>query len=505
VTFAKESASGWQTAFFAHPVRISKDTTYVASYTAPAGMYSATNRGFSEPYRRGDLTVPSGGGVYTYGGGFPTSRYLDSNYYVDIVFQPGPAEPLPQASTPSGAPRPPELSPGPGNALSLPLVPWEGGSAYWKNFPKAERAGWGSPAFFPVAVWFNGVSSDEEVKYDKKLGINTYIGMWEGTPYRLFADNGVFWVGGKLNDSFTSASRNWVGDFLDDEVDGRFTPEEGRRHLQALLDPLRNDGRFKYANFTQQVMSTVMQATDAEKYVNDFTDAVSVDMYWYTIPYCSLRPYRDTYLEPVTQANCRTASSYGKTMRSLRQRDSRDGHLQALWQFVENLNGGPGSGPFVNNVGVGQLKGAVMSSLINGARGIVYFNQSLSGPCMGSTVFRQAQTTKNFCGAPQVAAAGVVNRQIKRLAPILNSQSYQYSFGPGLDTMLKADARSIYVFAMVDGSSRPGLRSFTLPPGVRGSSIEVMFENRRLKADPSGRFTDRFAAEYSYHVYKVSR
>jgi hypothetical protein len=510
-TFSNETATGWQTAKLPTPVPITAGSTYVASYFAPLGRYSTDIHGFDTRVTRGQITVPAGAGVYSYGGGFPEHNYLNSNYYVDVLFTAGATPTTTPTTPPVETPVPPTTDPGvpstPSNdqPLPLPRIPWEGGSDYWKQFPKADAAGWDDPNFFPILAWFNGVSNDEEVQYDKSLGINTYSGMWEGTPYSLFEDNDVFWVGQRLNDTFTAASANWVGNFLDDEVDGRFTPAQGRAHLQRLVDSHAGDGRFNYANYTQMVMGKDLPARDAEAYVNDFTDVVSIDMYWYTIPYCDLRPYRDVYLTPVNQANCRTASSYGKTINSLRIRDAADGELQPLWQWIENLNGGPGEGPFVANITPGQLKGAVMNSLINEARGIAYFNQSHTGPCQGGSIFRQSQGSQNFCGAAQVEAAKTVNGQIAELAPVLNSQSYEYSFGSGLDTMLKSYSGDAYVFAMVDGESQPGSRTFTLPAGVAGTSVEVLFENRSIAVDGARQFTDTFGSEYSYHIYRIAQ
>ena len=144
-----------------------------------------------------------------------------------------------------------------------------------------------------------------------------------------------------------------------------------------------------------------------------------------------------------------------------------------------------------------------MSSIINEARGLVYFNQSLSGPCQGGSVLRQSQVTANFCGEPQVDAASKVNSQVHKLAPVLNTQSYQYSFGAGLDTMLKTYNGSAYVFAMVDGSSKPGNRVFQLPNGIKATSVQVVDENRTIAVGADGKFTDNFANEYSYHIYKI--
>jgi hypothetical protein len=411
--------------------------------------------------------------------------------------------PSTQAASPAPTPMTAAAPDNGTSVLSLPRIPWEGGSAYWAKFQKPNSVGWTDPNFFPIVATFNGVSSDEEMAYDKSLGFNSYSGMWEGTQYSLFEKNKMFWIGSKLNDTFTDASNYWVGNFVDDEVDGRWAnPAEGQAHLQRLVDQIGNDGRFKYANYTQIVMGTDMLAKDAEKYVNGYTDAVSVDMYYYTIPYCDWTPYRDVYLTPVKQSNCKTASSYGKSMNSLRVRDAVDGKLQPLWQFVELVNGGPGE-RFVRNIEPGQMQGAVMNSIINEARGIVYFNQSMAGPCLGGGLIRVAQYKPNSCASANVEAAKAVNLQIQQLAPVLNSQSYDYSFGPGLDTMLKTNNGSAYVFSMVDGASSPGSRTFTLPAGVTGRNVEVMFEDRTLTANAAGVFTDNFAAEYSYHVYKI--
>ncbi len=390
-----------------------------------------------------------------------------------------------------------------GPLAGLPRIPWEGGSDYWKKFPAAAAAGWADPSFFPIVAWYNGISSDSEAQYDKSLGINTYIGMDESTPYSLFADNGMYWIGPPLNDTFTRSSKNWVGEFLDDEVDGRYPPDQGRAHLQQLSNQAKADGRFAYTNYTQSVLTNDMSPSDANAYVNDFTDVVSVDMYWYTVPFCSDAPYRENYLVPVPQSQCRSASSYGKTIQMLRQRDATDGRLQPLWQFVENLNGGPGGQPVTAYITPDQLEGAVMSSLINEARGIVYFNQSLSGPCQAGSILRQSQVDPGFCADPQVAAMKRIDSLVKQLAPVLNSQSYAYSFGPGLQTMLKARDGAVYIFAMTDGASTPGQRTFTLPAGVAGRTVDVVDEGRTIPVSRNGVFVDRFASESSFHVYRV--
>ncbi|XVS62573.1 DUF4082 domain-containing protein [Actinosynnema sp. CA-299493] len=91
-TFGGETTTGWQTLTFAAPVSVQPNTTYVASYLAPEGHYAATQRHFeSQPTTYGPVTAPGDGanGVYRYGGGFPTSAHLASNYWVDVVYRNG--------------------------------------------------------------------------------------------------------------------------------------------------------------------------------------------------------------------------------------------------------------------------------------------------------------------------------------------------------------------------------------------------------------------------------
>ncbi|MGO9080044.1 MAG: hypothetical protein ACLQDY_13525 [Streptosporangiaceae bacterium] len=393
-------------------------------------------------------------------------------------------------------------APAPVSSLSaLRRVPWDGGPRYWARWPATAASGWTNPAFFPIVSWFDGISSNSEVRYDKAHGFNTYMGVDTATPYQLFVHNHVYLIGDRLNDMPAHGVKNWVGYFLADEADGYSPPSAGLAYLRSLRKKLPSN-RFVWANFSSSVVSRYMKPSDAKAFVNDFTNVVSLDMYWYTIPFCSNKPYLPEFIVPIRRATCRTASSYGAMVDALRQLVAAGRKSQAVWAFAEILNGGPGGGPFVANIRPAELRGAVMNSIINEARGIVYFNQSLNGPCQGSNIIRQSQYQPGFCGAAQVAAAGVVNNQIHALARVLNTQSYVWRFGSGLDTMLKVYHGSAYIFAMVNGSSSPGKRQFTLPPGVNGKRVQVLFEHRWLPVR-NDRFQDNFAAEYSYHIYRV--
>ena len=97
VTFANETATGWQQQNLATPLAIAANTTYVVSYHAPVGRYAIDSGFFANGVARGSLQAPSdasagGNGVYRYGAAtvFPDQTWQMSNYWVDVVFVPNP-------------------------------------------------------------------------------------------------------------------------------------------------------------------------------------------------------------------------------------------------------------------------------------------------------------------------------------------------------------------------------------------------------------------------------
>ncbi|WP_185972606.1 DUF4082 domain-containing protein, partial [Georgenia yuyongxinii] len=104
VEFTNETATGWQTAYFAEPVEVTAGTTYVVSYLAPQGGYAATPEYFAGgPRTVGPLEAGVDNGRYRYGGGFPTGTYRSANYFVDVAFTPGEPTPVTVTAAEPGA------------------------------------------------------------------------------------------------------------------------------------------------------------------------------------------------------------------------------------------------------------------------------------------------------------------------------------------------------------------------------------------------------------------
>lgn len=88
VTFASETATGWQEADFAAPIAVTAGQTYTASYLAPDGGYAADAGGLASAVISGPLIALADGGVYIYGSSSedPSFSYNATNYWVDVVF-----------------------------------------------------------------------------------------------------------------------------------------------------------------------------------------------------------------------------------------------------------------------------------------------------------------------------------------------------------------------------------------------------------------------------------
>jgi hypothetical protein len=499
-----ESASGWQGVRLAAPLELRTGTEYVVSYRAH--RYVATQHFFRRELRAGPFVVPARGGVYTYGQGRPGTNWRASNYWIDPVMAPastappspgGTTTPTSPSAPQSGTPVPP---PAAAAVLDLPRVPWAGGPAYYARFARAKAAGWTDPSFFPISVFLGKPSQAAALK---AVGVNTYLAVEDGgETLRAATSQGMSVIA--QGDEWTQQE---IGD--DDRVVGYFVLDEcdmglggcpgtgdqaNLAHQRALADSLRarKDGRFLQANFGNGVLGTFWADGTFAAMVAGM-DVTSVDKYAYTSAHNRSLLQRS----PQWPAGGRpgTSAAYGWLQDEMeRYAAVGGGSAKPNWVFVETGSPLLDEGPDAATIRPEQIEGAVWSSLIHGAQGVAYFQNSDSSVCGYYSLVQ--------CDAARTARLTAVNAQVTRLAPVLNSQSWAWDFRADADTMLKTYGPDAYVFAGLGLTSAPGSRTFTLPPGVRGSTVTVVDENRTLPVT-GGRFTDSFADEFTHHIYRV--
>jgi len=425
----------------------------------------------------------------------------------------------PVAPVPGGSPNPVvalgNVSPGQPVSSAAGKIPGPS-QTYWDAFPIAKAAGFGTPAFFPIATWPDSILSAADADAIKALGINTILNPFADSNLGLARAAGILtlvegdtahgWPAIKTYGSET------VGWFYPDEADmiwgggwdawdgagywDSCTPKQsvqgacGFTVLTATAAKFPNDGRPKFLKIGKSAEFYLPDAT-AAKFMNGAANGTQV---WPGSDLLALDPYAysdenwcySNHLgrlrtgtgpldnlsdglglsagHKLSEAECHRASNYGLVLDRVRRLDALDGKLQPIWVSVEAIAQQaalPITGP--------QIQGAVANALIHGAAGIIYFQY---GPdpagCVTFLSLRLASADPKCAAAvaaqPYVAA---LNAHIKALASVFNSPRLAWDFGvAGLDTALwQAPDGSVSIWVQQNAGAT-GTYALRLPPGL---------------------------------------
>jgi hypothetical protein len=373
----------------------------------------------------------------------------------------------------------------------------DGGADYYSKFPRSLPS---DSSYFPLGVWLQSVIARSDADEDKRAGLNLYVGLTPTSRLQPIAASGMKVIAQPeewLHKPGARSSEAIAGWLLSDETDMQVDAPEGfakLRSLKARMPP--NDGRLHYNNFGKGV---TFWNTDAEasRYVSRFQDVVSADNYWFTDEAICGHSEGGALLrtggKPLDAARCRRAANYGRTVDRVRAL-MRPRASRPVWGFVEV--GHPSTGSDGRSIRPAEITAAVWSSIIHGARGIVYFAHSFGGPFPTQHALRER-------GYRAVRAAVTrTNARIHRLAPVLNAP-----FADGLvrttapiDTMAKYSGGRFYIFA---GSRAVGSRRARFRVRCTGdATVTVLDENRTLPLR-GGSFTDSFADGNAVRIYRI--
>lgn len=502
---SQAAAMGWQNVTLTQPVKIAKDQEYVASYVAPNGGYSSEAHGLDQAKSHGPLTILAGGGVYVYGdgGSLPISSYQNSNYFVDVDFSP---ETITESTSPVPGPTRPTTPPPGSLPLGVSLRSVDGGADYYQKFAAPLPSG---ADYFPVGVWYESVVEPSDTVQDKAAGINTYVELTSNSNISQIQQAG-------MNAVTTWNAPAQSGSLMPDEVDmwagpgnapwtghwpgqGEICEPAGAQcgyTIQSAQKAAAAKGSMIFSNYGKGV--TFWESTSqATQFVNDYPDVISDDNYWFTDPNICGISEGGTLVTPqrqLTEDECRKASNYGWTVEKIRSLVSPKAS-KPVWAFVEVGH------PFTDNeaptITGPQIRAAVWSSLIHGARGLIYFNHNFGGPCLSQHVLRDA------CGAQVLPDVTALNTQIKSLAPVLNAPFLDgaATSNGSVDTSVQAYQGNLYVFA---GSTKNASQQIALSVKCsNATSASVLGENRAIPVK-NGVFSDSFADGNAVHLYQFN-
>jgi hypothetical protein len=145
-----------------------------------------------------------------------------------------------------------------------------------------------------------------------------------------------------------------------------------------------------------------------------------------------------------------------------------------------------------------QVKAEVWIGLVHGSQGIIYFCHQ----------FLPKEDDHALLDDPQMlAAVGAINREIRELAPALNSPTVKDALKVEssnaevpVATMVKKQGGATYVFAVIMKLGE-AQAVFTLEGLPAGAQVEVLGENRKIEP-ANGKFKDHFG-NWDVHLYRI--
>jgi hypothetical protein len=219
--------------------------------------------------------------------------------------------------------------------------------------------------------------------------------------------------------------------------------------------------------------------------------------------------YNLSSLMPASEQQC--GCRYGDMIDDLRGFQTT--YPAPIAQFVEN--GGPytedTSGSYYTTPP--QLNWGVWSSIIHGARQLIYFNHTFSGPAISDDNMATAyyQTVHSGQTVSMYAQTKATDALVRQMAPYINSpQALGYvTVSPAPQTFSGIETRAtdrngtFTIFADTrDAQSTTNISAkFTTADGYTGP-VTVVGENRTVQAT-NGVFTDTFANGTTVHIYQI--
>jgi hypothetical protein len=368
-----------------------------------------------------------------------------------------------------------------------------GGTPYarWENGPPAD------PGYFPIAVWLQ--SPENAAKY-KAAGINLYVGLWQGPTDKQLADLKAAgmpviceqrrdWQGHKTDRTIVG----WMHGDEPDNAQSITDPATGRRSYGGPVPPPKVVAEYEQmraADPTRPIMLNLGQGVGNDEWkgrgagahIDDYltyvkgSDIVSFDVY----PVVGIqKPDGENYLWYVPKGVDRLVKWSGGE--------------KIVWNCIECTH----ISDTKKKATPHQVRAEVWMALIHGSRGLIYFVHQFQ------PVFNEHALLDD---PEMLAGVTAINRQIRELAPVLNSPTVadgatvtSSAEAVPIDAMVKRHDGATYVFS-VGMRNAPARGSFTVR-GVKNATAEVLGEERKI-AVKDGKFSDDFQA-YDAHLYRI--
>jgi hypothetical protein len=348
------------------------------------------------------------------------------------------------------------------------------------------------PNFFPIAVWLE--SPRNAARY-KQAGINLFVGLYQGPTddelaqltnagMPVICDQNAVGLANKDNPIIAG----WMHG---DEPDNAQSLGKGKGYgppipPQKIVEEYR---RMHAADPTRPVMLNLGQSVAWDNYIGrgvrrnhpeDYPeyvqggDIVSFDIY------------------PVVHESPEIAGKLEYVAHGVERLVGWTRGQQRVWNCLECTHIGTPNAKATP----AQVRSEAWMSLIRGSQGLVYFVHQFAPS------FKEAALLDD---AEMLSAVTDTNRQIRELAPVLNSPTPAnrltvQSANSAVAAVLKQSNGDFYVFA-VNLKNEPAHGVFELQNGPAAGTAEPLGESRTVSVSNGG-FSDDFAP-YAVHLYAL--
>ncbi len=343
---------------------------------------------------------------------------------------------------------------------------------------------------FPIAVW---LQSPRNAARFQAAGINLYVGLWRGPTEAQLAElkkanmpvicdqNAVGLA--HVNDPLIAA---WMHG---DEPDNAQPLPGGKGYGPPILPEVivEDYHRLRKADASRPVLLNLGQGVAYDNYIGRGVRRNKMEDYPQYVKGCDIVSF-DIY--PVVHEKPEIQGKLEYVARGVERLVQWTEGKKPAWNCIEctDIDGtGRKATP-------SQVRSEVWMALIRGSRGIIYFVHQFKPD------FKEAALLSD---PEMLAGVTAINKQIRDLAPVLNSPTLTgaLTLAPAspVIAMHKRHGGADYVFA-VNLSPQPAEATFNL----KNTTIEKadILEEDRTVPVKDGRFADRFEG-YAVHLYRL--
>ena len=350
-------------------------------------------------------------------------------------------------------------------------------------------------AFFPIAVWLQSPSKAQPYR---DAGINTYVGLWRGPTEAQLAT--LREVGMKLICHQNAVALKHqdnptiIGWMHGDEPDNAQSLGEGKGYGPPIEPAkiVRDYEAIRTADPSRPVLLNLGQGVAWDRWHGRGVRTNHPEDYPEYVQGCDIASF-DIY--PVTHPHPEVNGKLWHVARGVERLVQWTGGKQAVWNCIECTRiQHPSAKPTPH-----QVRCEVWMSLIHGSQGLIYFVHEWQPKFNESALLSDPE---------MLAGVKAINRQIARLAPVLNSPTIPAAVRIASDKedapvagMAKRHDGALFIFA-VGMRDAETTATFTLA-SLKGSDVVEVIDEDRTLAVREGRFRDGFRP-WETHLYRIS-